>query len=286
AYNRLKAYLGISSGKTRMYDLWQQLAEPEIEILELIGADVLPVFIFEPKKWKKSTLPDGSPCEVPDWFNPKVLSDGSQIIKDRKGHIIAKMPKNSYYFDSIYHPLKKINTIQELKKQNLCSTMWSMAPVDEKALDDLHKRVKTLYETTDYALMLNGAGGIYEWAQDLRGWDVFMMDLASNPKFAGYLLDILVEENIRRLEKILPMVESYVQIIQAGDDLGLQDGPQLSPELYRKIVKPRHKKLYQYVKKYSSAYLFLHTCGSVYEFIPDFIEMGVDILNPVQVSAK
>ncbi|GAG61697.1 unnamed protein product, partial [marine sediment metagenome] len=175
AYNRLKAYLGISSGRTRMYDLWQQLAEPEIEILELIGADVLPVFISEPKKWKKSTLPDGSPCEVPDWFNPK---------------------------------------------------------------------------------------------------------------FAGYLLDVLVEENIKRLEKILPMVESYVQIIQAGDDLGLQDGPQLSPELYRKIVKPRHKKLYQYVKQHSSAYLFLHTCGSVYEFIPDFIEMGVDILNPVQVLAK
>lgn len=286
AYNRLKAYLGISSGKTRMYDLWQQLAEPEIEILELIGADVLPVFISEPKKWKESTLPDGSPCEVPDWFNPKVLSDGSQIIKDRKGHIVAKMPKNGYYFDSIYHPLKKINTIQELKKQDLRSTMRSMAPVDEKALGDLRKRVKTLYETTDYALMLNGAGGIYEWAQDLRGWDVFMMDLASNPKFAGYLLDILVEENIRRLEKILPVVGGYVQIIQVGDDLGLQDGPQLSPELYRKIVKPRHKKLYQYVKKYSSAYLFLHTCGSVYEFIPDFIEMGVDILNPVQVSAK
>lgn len=134
--------------------------------------------------------------------------------------------------------------------------------------------------------MLNGAGGIYEWAQDLRGWDVFMMDLAANPKFAGYLLDILVEENIKRLEKILPVVEGYVQIIQVGDDLGLQDGPQLSPELYKKIVKPRHKKLYQYIKKYSSAYLFLHTCGSVYEFIPDFIEMNVDILNPVQVSAK
>jgi len=286
AYNRLKAYLGISSGRTRMYDLWQQLAKPEIEILELIGADVLPVFISEPKKWKKSKLPDGSSCEVPEWFNPRVLSDGSQIIKGREGHIVAKMPKNGYYFDSIYHPLKKINTIQELKKQDLCSTMWSMAPVDEKALGDLHKRVKTLYETTDYALMLNGAGGIYEWAQDLRGWDVFMMDLASNPKFAGYLLDILVEENIKRLEKILPVVEGYIQIIQVGDDLGLQDGPQLSPELYRKIVKPRHKKLYQYAKKCSSAYLFLHTCGSVYEFIPDFIEMGVDILNPVQVSAK
>jgi len=66
----------------------------------------------------------------------------------------------------------------------------------------------------------------------------------------------------------------------------MQDGPQISPQLYRRVVKPRHKRLYQYIKENTSAYLFLHTCGSVYEFISDFIEMGVDILNPVQVSAK
>lgn len=80
-------------------------------------------------------------------------------------------------------------------------------------------------------------------------------------------------------------MEGYIQVIQVGDDLGSQDGPQLSPELYRKVVKPRYKKLFQYIKEHSSAYLFLHTCA-VYEFIPDFIEMGVDALNPVQVSAK
>jgi len=110
--------------------------------------------------------------------------------------------------------------------------------------------------------------------------------LAANPEFAGYLLDKLVEANIERLEKILPVVDGYVQVVQTGDDLGMQDGPQLSPKLYRKVVKPRHKRLYQYIKERTDAYLFLHTCGSVYEFIPDFIEMGVDILNPVQVSAK
>lgn len=198
AYNRLKAYLGISGGRTRMYDLWQQLAEPEIEILELIGADVLPVFISQPKKWKKSKLPDGSVCEVPDWFNPEVLPDGSQIIKNKKGHILARMPKNGYYFDSLYHPLQNINTVEDLKHKDLHSTMWSVLPVDDEVLDDLRTRVKSLYENTEYALMLNDCGRIYEWAQDLRGWDIFMMDLASNPKFAGYLLDILVEENIIR----------------------------------------------------------------------------------------
>jgi uroporphyrinogen decarboxylase len=113
-----------------------------------------------------------------------------------------------------------------------------------------------------------------------------MMDLAGDPAFATALLAKLVEAHIRRLEQILPAVEGYVQVIQVGDDLGMQDGPQLSPRLYRQVVKPWHKKLYQYIKEHTSARLFLHACGSVYAFIPDFIEMGVDILNPVQVSAR
>ncbi len=280
AYNKLKNYLGVNSGRTRMYDLGQQLAEPEIEILEEIGADVLPLFISEPKIWKPSKLPDGSLCEVPESFNPEVLPDGSKVLRDDVGHIIAKMPKNGYYFDSVYHPLESINTIEELEKHNF------YLPIDKDTLNNLHKRTKNLYENTDYALMLNGAGGIYEWAQGLRGWGQFMMDLAGNPEFAGALLDKLVEANIQRLEQVLPVVKGYVQIVQTGDDLGIQAGPQLSPKLYKEVVKPRHKRLYQYLREHTDAYIFIHTCGSVYEFIPDFIEMGIDILNPVQVSAK
>ena len=280
AYNKLKNYLGISGGRTRMYDLGQQLAEPEIEILEQIGADVLPLFISEPKKWKPSKLPDDSPCEVPESFNPEVLPDGSKVLRDDAGNITAKMPKDGYYFDGVYHPLESINTIEELEKHNFYS------PIDEDTLNNLHKRAKNLYENTNYALMLNGTGGIYEWAQGLRGWGQFMMDLAGNPEFAGALLDKLVEANIQRLKQVLPAVEGYVQIVQTGDDLGIQTGPQLSPKLYREIVKPRHKWLYQYLREHTDAYIFIHTCGSVYEFIPDFIEMGIDILNPVQVSAK
>ena len=280
AYNKLKDYLGIRSRRTRMYDLGQQLAEPEIEILERIGADVLPLFVSEPKKWKPSKLPDDSPCEVPASFNPQVLPDGSRVLRDDEGHITAKMPKDGYYFDGVYHPLESVNTIEELEEHNFYS------PIDEDTLNDLHKRAKHLYESTPYALMLNGAGGIYEWAQGLRGWGRFMMDLAGNPEFAGALLDKLVEANIQRLEQVLPAVEGYVQVVQTGDDLGMQTGPQLSPKLYREVVKPRHKRLYQYLKEQADAYIFIHTCGSVYEFIPDFIEMGIDALNPVQVSAK
>ncbi len=280
AYNKLKSYLRVSDGRTRMYDLGQQLAEPETEILERIGADVLPLFVSNPKRWKPSTLPDGSPCEVPEGFNPETLPDGSQVLRDGQGHIVSQMPKDGYYYDSVYFPLAGVSTVEELDQYP------SYSPIDETTLADLRERAKHLYENTEYALMLNGGGGIYEPAQGLRGWGAFMMDLAGDPAFAGALLDRLVDANIQRLEQILPAVEGYVQVIQVGDDLGMQDGPQLSPRLYRKVIKPRHQRLYRYIKEHSSAYLFLHTCGSVYPFIPDFIEMGVDILNPVQVSAK
>ena len=280
AYNELKTHLGIHGGRTRMYDLGQQLAEPEPEVLQRIGADVLPLLISEPKAWKPSTLPDGSPCEVPTWFTPERQPDGSQVLRDAEGHVVSRMPPGGYYFDGVYHPLADVQSIHELEQYPFYT------PIDQATLDDLHARAKHLYETTEYALMLNGAGSLYEWAQTLRGWDVFMMDLAGDPAFAGALLAKLADAHIRRMEQVLPAVEGYIQAIQVGDDLGMQSGPQISPRLYRKVVKPWHKELYQYIHQHTDAKLFLHTCGSVYAFIPDLIEIGVDILNPVQVSAK
>jgi len=288
-YNNLKRSLGLDGGRTRINDVGQQLAEVEKEMLQTIGADVLPVMTNRGLKarpmeqWKRSKLPDGSPCEVPEWFNPEIMEDGTRILRDASGKVTARMPPDGYYFDSVYHPLETVETVEELERI-IDNVVYE--PVDKRMLNDLSGRAKRLYERTDYGLMLNGAGGIYEWAQGLRGWAAFMMDMAGNPEFAGALLDRLVEANIERLEKLLPAVEGYVQVVQVGDDIGMQSGPQLSPDLYRKVVKPRHKKLYRYIKEHTSAYLFLHTCGSVYEFIPDFIEMGVDVINPVQVGAR
>lgn len=113
----------------------------------------------------------------------------------------------------------------------------------------------------------------------------FMVDLVANRSFAEDLMDKLVEVYIVNLKGYLQAVGDYIQLIQMGDDLGTQDGPQLSPDMYRELIKPRHKTIYQYVKQHSKVYVFLHTCGSVYQLISDFIDEGVDVLNPVQTSA-
>lgn len=282
AYNRLKNYWGLKAGETRIYNVVLQVALVEPEVLRRINADVMPISlrIGGQRRWKPWLLPDGSSCQVPEDFNPQKLPDGSLVLRDKGNRIVQKMPSHGYYFDTVYHPLSAASCLSDLKEYD-----FDIA-VDETDLNLLEENAKNLYETMDYALMLNNTGSIYESALGLRGWGNFMMDLVADPKFAGYLLDKLLEASIQRLEQILPRVKGYVQIVEVGDDLGMQDGPQLSPDLYRKLVKPRHKKFYQYIKEHSDGYLFLHSCGSICEFISDFIEMGVDILHPVQVGAK
>jgi len=282
AYNQLKKYWGMRDGHTKLCDIGQQLARVEPQVLERIRADVIPVSvdIAMNKKWKPWQLPDGSACEVPEDFNPEKLDDGSFVLRDETGRIVAKMPPGGYYFDGTYHALADASSISDLR------TFTFYRPIPAEVLDALEADAKTAYETTQYAIMLGGAGGIYEAAQGLRGWDQFLMDLAADPKFAAYLLDKLVEANIQRLAQILPRVKPYVQVVQGGDDLGMQNGPQISPETYRTLIKPRHKVLYQFIKKNSNASLFLHTCGSIYRLIPDLIDAGVDIFNPVQVAAR
>ncbi len=280
AYNNLKEYLGLTTGPTRMWDWWDQLADVEPEILQIIGADIVPLTVWEPpQQWKPWTLRNGSLCEVPASFNPETMPDGSQVVRDSSGRITMRMPQNGWYFDSVYHPLADVTSVAEL------AAYEPSPPPSEEFVAHLRRRARELYESTDYAIMFNGVDGIYEWAQELRGWGNFMMDLAGNQQLAAALLDKLVDERIQFIDRVLPAIDEYIQVVQTGDDLGLQDGPQLSPSVYRDIVKPRHARLYAAIKKRTSAPVFIHTCGSVREFIPDFIEMGIDVLNPVQVSA-
>lgn len=286
AYNRLKAYLGITGGETRMYDLMQQLAQPEPPILERFGVDVLPLPLphslwgFEPTNpaWKPWTLPDGSPALVPSGFNPVQNERGDWLVLDNEGRTAYRMPAGGLYFDQVYHPLAEATMVAEIEA-------FELPDISEEELVWLRGEARRLYETTDRAIMGEFGGNILEGAQGLRGWERFMMDMALEPKLAQALTQKLADHYVANLPRYLGAVGDYIQIIQMGDDLGTQRGPQMSPDMYRSIIKPAHRQVYEYVKTHSDLYIFLHTCGSIYRLIPDLIEVGVDILNPVQISA-
>lgn len=174
----------------------------------------------------------------------------------------------------------------DVKVEDLDRYSWP-DPSDPGRVEGLREKAKQLYENTKYAIGADHSFvGIFEFAwTNLRG-PRFLEDMILNRKFAETLLSKRYDLQIQIFDKFLDAVGDYVQIVSVGDDLGTEQGPLISPALYRDMVKPLQKGLWQFIKRKSKAYLFLHSCGSIYQFIPDFIELGVDILNPVQVAAK
>ena len=283
AYNRLRKYLGLPIENTRVYDIMQQLAEPELDILERFGGDVVqlhrlcPAFDIPIDRWKPSTLPDGSPCLMPERFNPVQLPDGSLEIRD-DDRVIARMPAGGYWFDQVYHPLANAGSEKDIDAHDF----GEISPVE---MDYLRKESKRLYEETDYAILCEFGGNLLEGGHGDFGYQRFMELLVMQPELIEYYLDKLVESHLKNLQKYIEAVGDRVQIIQFGDDLGTQEALQISPAMYRKIFKPRHEKLFRYAKEHSNAAVFLHSCGAIYDVIPDLIEIGVDVLNPVQISS-
>ncbi len=284
AYNKLKKYLVMETGRTRVYDPYQQVAVVERDVLEVIGADVIGIFP-EPERWKVSKLPDGSFCEVPERWNAVTMPDGSQqVVVDEK--IIAKRPAGSWYFEPADYPLAEAKSIREIESNISVFENFDWPFFVDETIEQVGKKAKHLYETTDFALMGNFAVHIFMGGQILRGFEQFMVDLVLEPKIAECIMDNLVRSYIKRFEKYNTHVGPYVQIVNVNDDLGTQESLQVSPETYRKLIKPYQKKLYQFIKEKFDGYLFLHSDGSIYDIIPDLIDIGVDIINPVQFSAK
>jgi uroporphyrinogen decarboxylase len=299
AYSRLKKYLGIREGRTYVYDVVQQLAQPEQAILDYVESDVVDLgraFLMEADDWKEFTLPDGSPARIPAYAD-FVPHEGGWLAKNENGEIIGAMPKDVYYLSQTQFPLKDWDgsdlSVLDRLPDFMGKVTWSALPtapyhrpLTAAHVADIRGRAERLYETTDYAIMIAFGGNLLEWGQYLCRFDQFLMDIIDNPKKVSALLDKLVEMHLENLEKLLPAVDGYAQIIQMGDDLGTQLALEISPKIYREVFKPRQRLIFEAVNKHSSLHLFLHSCGSIVDIIPDLIELGVEIINPVQTSAR
>jgi uroporphyrinogen decarboxylase len=258
--------------------------EVEQEIRKIFGGDVLFV-AHEPLHWRQGYLVDGTPAEFPARFLPQQQEDGSDVILDDEGNISMKRPRDGHWFDTVYSHLGAAIDVDEIDARIEVIETFDTPDYHDMPYELLAKKARNLYEGTDYLLVGQFAGRMFQAAQFLRGWDRFLMDLMVEPKFAQALLDRLAEANIQRFEHWAKTIGPYVQVVVFEDDLGMQDRPMIKPELYRNIVKPYHQRLYGFAKSHFDGYLMLHTDGFVSPFIPDFIDMGIDILNPIQISA-
>ncbi len=161
-------------------------------------------------------------------------------------------------------------------------------PEDPRRFAGLRKEARELYEKTSYAIGCYKATllGIFDCAWVLRGLDQFLMDLYLEPKLAAALLQKTFDFNYRLYSRLLEEVGPYVQVVEFNDDLGTQENLMMAPEAYRQFLKPLHRRLVQMLRaKAPQAKVLLHCCGNIYKILPDLIEIGIEVINPVQPLA-
>jgi len=296
AYNNLRKKLGITKGLAKMYDFIQQLAYPEKEIRDLFHVDVIDAgqaFLNNDSEWRKWILNDGSKCLIPKYLNVEIDKEGTVLLKNNDNVILGKKPKSSLYVDQsywVYKDLPKIpNTFddKDLVKQlwAIPSPPWYLNIFNDSDYKLFINNIKKLHDETDYAIMLSVGCNLFETGNFLRGMENFLSDIYLDKNGTKRLIDKLVEGNMKFLDRVLRGVGEYVDLLQFGDDLGLQNGPFMSPDVFKEIFMPRYKKMWDFVHNNTDCKIFLHSCGSVFELLPHLIDAGVDVLNPVQTTA-
>lgn len=282
-YHKLKTRLGIAT-PTRVFDLYQMLAEIERPVMERLGADVVGLnrtavaFGIRNERWKPWKLFDGTPVEVPGDFNPLVKPNGDLLLLAPDGSPVAQMPRGGYYFDR----LDKYPGAAHVDPDKL-----EVPLLTSRECDHLHAQAEAWRQESDYALMA-AMGPPYELffglgTGDFQAW---MITLATEPDYVRSLYERLVEAWIENLRRFTGAVGDRVDILQFNDDLGTQDAPFLSVRMFRELVMPYYKQGLDWVHRHTRMKVFMHNDGAIYPFIPSLIEMGVDILNPVQTTAK
>ncbi len=297
AYSNLVKHIGREDLSVQIYDVVQQLAQPDLSILDQFGVDVLDIgrtFNDLPSDWRSVTMANGGAAFYPKWFKPTLMPDGSYQTYDDDGkRMLSRMPIGATFFDQTYFPyIDGYPDSYENLTAEMGRIMWARdahSPWDHSGESDFWQKLREntlkLRQNTDKALLVVCGCNLFEWGTFLRRMDNFLMDLMCDPYNVEKLLDQLMIRHLATLEKVCNAVGDIVDIIRFGDDLGMSSGPFMDVEIYRELFKPRHKMLCDYVKSHSKMHTFIHSCGSISLLMPDLIDAGIEIFNPVQTNS-
>jgi uroporphyrinogen decarboxylase len=296
AYSNLLKHISREDLPVLIYDVVQQLAQPDDFVLERFGVDSVDIgrtYNDGPTDWYPVTMTNGATAYYPLWFKSEKQADGSFLTFDSDGScVISKMPAGGTFFDQCYFPYSNgyPSDFSRLDDE-MNMVMWARyprSPWDHASEPDFYTRLREkalrLRQNTDKALVLGCGCNLFEWGTFLRRMDHFLMDLICEEDKVEALLDQLLERHLKKLEKVCSALGDVVDIIKFGDDFGMTTGPFMSTEKYRQLFKPRLRQLCDYVKKHSKMHILLHSCGSIYAFMPDMIDAGIEIFNPVQTN--
>jgi uroporphyrinogen decarboxylase len=266
AYEALLQHLGMKEDIS-ILDPVQQLARPSEAILQRFHADT---------RYIGAHGPDGFAGGI-----TRATRGGKSWhdLTDEFG-VVWSMPEDQMLFmDISHHPLADA-TVEDLARYPFPRGN------DPTRFTGIRTQALRMRQESDAALCTAIGGVVYETCWYMRGLERWFMDMLENPAFCEALLDRILEFWIGFYDGFLGEIGDLVDVVMVGDDLAGQSGPLFSPDFYRRIVKPRQKALVQHIKSLTGARIWYHTCGSCVQYIPDLIDNGADILNPVQISAR
>ena len=260
AHQRLRAHLSMEdAGAPRIFSRRSGTVIPDEGILERFCVDCRAVLLGDPD------------------INPDRQLDGGTLM-DEWG-VTWLRPESGHYIP-VHGPFTNLD---DPDPAALNRYRWP-DPNDAGRYRGLRQSAQSLHEATSYAIVLNLGVGPVHLCQYLRGYGEWLMDLIERPAFAEALLDVAANFHIEVTTRALNEAAPFVDAVCFGDDIGTQQRPLVRPDLYRRTIKPRHRRMVDAVKRFGKPLIY-HSCGAVYPFLADLVDLGIDALNPVQVSA-
>ncbi len=260
AYRNLRRYLGLPEVNIKIQHKFAQEARVDEDVLQRLRIDFRRIDYGAPDGWQD-----------------KVIDERS--YQDEYG-VIRSMPAGGYYYDLTHAPFAEEASLEAIERHP-----WP-DPEDPGRYRGMRELARYLHEETDYAVVANLNCSFFNRCFELRGWENFFMDLVANVEFAEALMDRYLDGRLRMAELALEQLGEYVDVVVVtSDDLGMIDRTIISPAVYRSRVKPRQKRTFDFFKARTDAKLYHHCDGAIYPFLPDMVDLGVDCINPIQVSA-
>jgi len=264
AHENLKKYLGFKGGKVEFVDMIQQAVRVDERIREKFQIDTYGLWPKAPRNWE-----------------PRIEEDEKKYYYTDEWGVSWQKPKEyGFYFDLLHSPLENAG-LDDLKNLN-----WP-DPDDPGRIEGLAEEAQELYQETDYALVGDLTGGCVEeliWFQ--TGLVRYLTDMLLEPSFIRALIEKSLVIQKRMIYHFLSSVSSFIQVVAVNGDLGGQENPLISPKLYSEFLKPYEREVFSFIRKQTKVNIFRHTCGNIRPLIPDLIDIGIETLNPIQVSAR
>jgi uroporphyrinogen decarboxylase len=259
-YQRLRADLGLPAAPKVRHFLDEHVI-PDEDLLTAFQIDTRYVRLGAAKQWRRDRI-------------------DRHTVRDEWGTAWTK-PPHLTYASLVDNPIKEA-TMESLRKYELPD------PDDPGRYEGLRETAEKLYRDTEYALVADfpTGAGVFDQAWRVRGMEALLVDMFENPEFCHALFELIGNWYARVYERFMQEVGPQVHMVMLYEDLAMQEGPIMSPEFFRKYVKQQHTEIIRTIRNHTDAVICLHICGSAYAFIESFIEMGIGVLNPVQIRAK